>query len=267
MAVAAARARVSRREIVGTVAVSAALWLVLSSTSLMLPLRLLVTLVHEAGHALAIQLLGGDVDYVIINAHGGGLTGGRLPSPTSATDQVLVSSAGYLGTALVGALALEGATRLRRGRIAAALLAVLVAAIGLAWVPWRVEPDAFSAAATGSGSGDGRFTVAVCSVAVLLLVGLAVQPFARLRTAVVLVLATTFCLASIDDLRQVLDLSARGGHSDAAMAAAVTPLSSWMWAAVWLVVGVAACVLGVWAAVSREPARADKTVEELSAGT
>lgn len=264
---AAARARVSRRQIVGTVSVSAALWLVLSSTALMLPVRVLVTLVHEAGHALAIQLLGGDVGFVIVNPHGGGLTSGRLPAPDSATAQVLVSSAGYLGTALIGALVLEGATRLRRGRVAAALLAVLIAAIGLAWVPWRVEPDPFSAAATGSGDGDGRFTVLVCTIAVLFLVGLAAQPYARLRITVVLALATTFCLASVDDLRQVLDLSARGGHSDAANAASVTSLSSWMWAAIWLVVGVAACVLGVWAAVSRERAPTDTAVEELSAGT
>lgn len=261
MTTTSSRDRPSRRRILGTVAVSAALWLLLSSTWPMLPVRLVVTLVHEAGHALAIQLLGGTVDFVIINPHGGGLTSGHVPSPTSATAQVIVASAGYLGTALVGALMLEGATRLRRGRIATITLAVLVTAIGLAWVPWQVEPDGFSAAATGSSSGDGRFTVMVCVVAVLLLVALASQPIARLRTSVVIALATTFCLASIEDLRQVLDLSARGGHSDAAAAAAVTPLSSWMWAAVWLLVGVGACALGVWAAVGGPMRRTTQTPE------
>lgn len=62
--------------------------------------------------------------------------------------------------------------------------------------------------------------------------------------------ATAFCLASIDDLRLVLDLSSRGGHSDAAAAASVTSLSSWMWSAIWLVVGAGACALGLWAALS-----------------
>jgi hypothetical protein len=252
MAVAAASARMSRRQILVTVAVSAAVWLLFSSTWPMLPVRLLVTLVHEAGHAVTIQLLGGDVSFVIVNEHGGGLTSGRLRTPDSATARVLVSSAGYLGTAVVGALLLEGATRLRRGRVAAIVLAVLVAAIGFAWVPWRVEPDAFSAAATGSSSGDGRFTVLVCAVAVLLLVGLAAQPMVRLRTGMIAALATTFCLASVDDLRRVLDLSARGGHSDAANAASATSLSSWMWAAIWLVLGGAACAVGVWAALSKD---------------
>lgn len=243
-------APVTRRQMVVLVGVTTAVWFVFSSSWVLLPIRLLVTLVHEAGHAVALELLGGDVQYVIINEHGGGLTSGRLPAPTSSLDQVIVSSAGYLGTAVVGGLLLEASTRLRRGRIGTVALAVVVVAIGLAWVPWSVEPDAFSAAATGSSTGDGRFTILVCCLAVVALAGLAWQPIVRLRTGAVAVLATAFCLASIDDLRFVLDLSSRGGHSDAAAAAAVTSLSSWMWAAIWLVMGAAACGLGLWAALS-----------------
>lgn len=74
-----------------------AIWLLFSSSWPLLPVRLLVALIHEAGHAIAIQLLGADVDYVIINKHGGGLTSGHLDSPTSTTARMLVSSAGYVG--------------------------------------------------------------------------------------------------------------------------------------------------------------------------
>lgn len=250
--VAARGARMSRRQILITVATTTVVWLLFSGSGLTVPVRVIVTLVHEAGHALALQLQGGTVEYVIVNEHGGGLTRGRLPASASNTANVVVSSAGYLGTAIVGALMLEGSTRLRGGRIAALGLAGLVAAIGLAWVPLRVDPDAFSSAATGSDTGDGRFTILVCCLAVAALIGLAWQPVVRLRTGAVVALATAFCLASIDDLRQVLDWSSRGGHSDAANAAAVTGLSSWMWAAIWLVVGVKACALGVWAALSGE---------------
>jgi hypothetical protein len=260
----AAGARVARRQIVVTVAVTAGLWLLFSSSWPMLPFRLVVTLVHEAGHALAIQLLGGDVAYVIVNEHGGGLTSGRWDGDPSTTTRVLVSSAGYVGTAIVGALMLEASTRLRNGRFAALVLAALVAAIGLAWVPLRVEPDRFAAATTGSSSGDGRFTIAVCAVAVAVLVALAFQPSARLRTVAVVALATAFCLASIDDLRQVLDLSSRGGHSDAANAAAATGLSSWMWAALWLLLGGLACGLGLWSALGGR--RRDGTGESDDAG-
>lgn len=251
--------RLTRRQILVLVGVTTAVWFVFSSSWILLPVRLLVTLVHEAGHALALELLGGDVQYVIINEHGGGLTSGRLPAPTSTLDQVLVSSAGYLGTAIVGGLLLEASTRLRRGRIGTVVLAVVIVVIGLAWVPWSVEPDAFSAAATGSSTGDGRFTILVCVLAVVALVGLAWQPIVRLRTGAVAVLATAFCLASIDDLRLVLDLSSRGGHSDAAAAASVTSLSSWMWAAIWLVMGAGACAVGLWAALSDDEADAAPT--------
>lgn len=246
----------SRREVLTTVVLVSGLWMLFSSSWVLLPFRLLVTLVHEANHALAVQMIGGDVHYVIINKHGGGLTSWATDSPPSDTAMVWVASAGYLGTAIVGALMLEGAARLRRARVATVGLAVLIAAIGLAWVPMRVEPGPFAAAGTGSGSGDGRFTVLVCLVAIAILVGLALQPSVRLRRLTITALAVTLCLAAVDDLRQVLDWSARGGHSDAAIAAEFSPLSSWLWAGIWLLVGVGACAVGVWAALSD-----DKPVE------
>ena len=255
----------SRRELVVTVAVVAVLWLLLSASWVMLPLRLLVTLVHEANHAVATELIGADVEYVIVNEHGGGLTSWNPDSRPSDTEIVFVASAGYLGTAIVGGLMLEATSRLRGGRIATVALALAIVAIGLAWVPWRVEPDAFSAAGTGSDSGDGRFTVLVCCLAVIMLVGLAAQPSARLRRLAVTALATMLCLASVDDLRRVLDWSSRGGHSDAAIAAEHSPLSSWLWAGIWLVAGVGACALGLWAALSGERGRGENGLATLPA--
>ena len=232
------------------VVVVAGLWMLLSASWVMLPFRILVTLVHEANHAVAAELIGGDVDYVIVNEHGGGLTAWDMDSQPSDTAIVFVASAGYVGTAVIGALLIEGAARLRRGRVAAFALAATIAAIGLAWVPMRVDPDPFSATATGSDSGDGRFTVLVCCLAVAALIGIALQPSVRVRRLTITALATTLCLASVDDLRQVLDWSSRGGHSDAAIAAEFSPLSSWLWAGIWLVLGIGACALGVWAALS-----------------
>lgn len=243
-------AAVSRRELLVMVVVAGGLWMVLSAAWVMLPFRLLVTLVHEANHAVAAEIVGGDVDYVIVNEHGGGLTSWDDDGQPSDTAILFVASAGYVGTAVIGALLIEGAARLRRGRVSAFGLAAVVAAIGLAWVPWEVDPDPFSASGTGSDSGDGRFTVLVCCLAVAVLVGIALQPSVRFRRLSITALATTLCLASVDDLRQVLDLSSRGGHSDAAIAAEFSPLSSWMWAGIWLLVGLGACALGLWSALS-----------------
>jgi hypothetical protein len=105
---------------------------------------------------------------------------------------------------------------------------------------------------SGSSSGDGRFSTVFWIATALVLGALAVQPSERLRRTTVVALATSLCLASIDDLRQVLDISSRGGHSDAAAAAAVTPLSSWMWSALWLLGGLAACAAGLWSALGRD---------------
>src|SRR5206468_4921230 len=64
------------------------------------PLRLFATFVHEGGHALATILTGGSVESIALARDGSGVTlsrGGFLP---------LIYSAGYLGTAAIGALAL-----------------------------------------------------------------------------------------------------------------------------------------------------------------
>lgn len=252
--------RVSRGQILIVVAMTTALWLVFESSWPMIPVKILATLIHEAGHALALEAMGGSVEWLVVNEHGGGVTSGRLDDPDSSVAQVVVASAGYLGTTTVGALLLEGAAHLRRGRIALLTLAGAVVALGLAWVPLRVDVDSFTAQATGSDSGDGRFTIFVCAAAVTVLIALAWQPSVRLRTGAVVALATAFCLAGVEDLRQVMDWSAQGGHSDAVAAAEATGLSSWMWAVIWLLVGAAACGLALWAALSRDVSSADRTL-------
>ena len=238
------------------VAVTAAVWLLFSGFVVLVPLRLLVTLAHEASHAVMATVLGDHVSSVTVNRYGGGLMQSTSTDP-STTSTVLVASAGYVGAALVGAAMLELSRRLRGGRIALGGLALAIALVAIAWVPWRFTPDAASSAVTGSSRGDGRFTWLVCVLAVVVLVWLAVQPLVRLRRAVVVVLATCLCLGAVEDLRQVLDLSSHGGHSDAASAAAVTPLSSWVWAALWLLFGVAVCVLAVWSAFGRDERAAE----------
>ena len=245
-------APIARREVIVTVAATALVWLLFSGFWLFVPLRLLVTLVHEASHALAAMATGADVGSVTVNRFGGGLT--RFRGDTGTFGRLVIASAGYVGTALVGAVMLELCRRLRSGRVALGGLAFLVAAIGLAWVPWRVDDiDAVSRAATGSGSGDGRFTILVCVLAVAALAALAAQPWVQARRTAVIVLATCLCFGAVEDLRRVFDISRTGGHSDAAIAADLTPLPSWLWAALWLVLGVVVCAGAVWSVAVRRP--------------
>src|SRR5262245_6107070 len=201
-----------RRDVLVTVGVTAFVWLVFSSAWPLLPLRWFVTLVHEAGHAVMATLVGGHVASVTMNTHGGGLTSWTYTGDISDSKIVLVSSAGYVGAAVVGGVMLELATRIRRGQVALISLAVLVAGICLLWVPWHTDPQGIGAQASGSGSGDGRFTILFCVVAVAVFLLLAAVRFDGaddLRRTVVLALATILCLASVDDLRTVLDISSR----------------------------------------------------------
>lgn len=244
--------RVSRRELVVTVVVVGLGCLLLWTSPLLLPLRLLVTLVHEAGHAIIAMVCGASVQSVTINTAEGGLTTFTLPE-RSTLRLVAIGSAGYLGAAVVGGLLLEVCARIGRARIALGVLAAMVGAIGLAWVPWSTDPDGVSAAASGSSAGDGRFTIFFCLATIAVLVGVAAQPSVHVRRIVLVAVATALCLGSVEDLRNVLEISRSGGHSDASLVASVAPFPPWFWAGLWLLLGVAACGLGLWSALVRRP--------------
>jgi hypothetical protein len=248
--------RVGRREFTITVVVVGLACLLLWRSAPMLPLRLLVTLVHEAGHATVAMLLGASVQSVTINPSEGGLTFFTLPRDAGTLRIVAIGSAGYVGTALVGGALLEVCARLGRARIALGVLAALVTAIGLAWVPWSTDPGGVSAAVTGSGSGDGRFTIAFSVLTVVVLAGVAAQPSVHVRRVVLVAVATALCLGAVEDLRHVLEISRAGGHSDASIVASVAPFPPWFWAGLWLLLGVAACGLGLWSALARPSERA-----------
>ena len=243
---------IDRREFLITVAVVAVACFLLWTTPVLLPLRLLVTLVHEAGHATVAMLCGGSVQSLTVNAHEGGLTRFSLPAGRSTLKLVAIGSAGYVGTAVIGGALLELCGRLGRARIALGVLAATVAAIALAWVPWSISPDGASAAASGSGRGDGRFTILVCVVAVVAFIGLAVQPIVRVRRIALVAVATALCLGAVEDLRVVLSIARAGGHSDASIVADVAPFPPWFWASLWMLIGVAACGLACWSAFARD---------------
>lgn len=62
------------------------------------PLRLFVTFVHEAGHALAALISGGEVQGFTVSANGSGY------AVTAGGNRALIIPAGYLGAALFGSL-------------------------------------------------------------------------------------------------------------------------------------------------------------------
>jgi hypothetical protein len=245
-----AKDRIRRREIITTVGGTAAIWVLGSHLVVLRPFVWLATLVHEASHAFVATLLGLHVSTVTINSLGGGLT--NYTGHPSTAKIVAIGSAGYVGAALVGGLMIELCRRLQGARVGTAFLALLVALVGIAWVPWSFRPNGAMAAVTGSSSADGHFTTLFCVITVVVLAAMAIQPFGRPRRVLLLMIATTLCLASIDSLKLVTNISSHGGDSDASIVAAVTPLSSWMWSVTWFLIGTAACILCAWSAVGRD---------------
>lgn len=92
------------------------------------PVTLLVTILHEFGHALGAILSGGSVEGLQINPDGSGYTITRGGSPG------LVLVGGYLGSAILGNVLFRiGAKHHRLAQGTLITMAVLMALIGLIW--------------------------------------------------------------------------------------------------------------------------------------
>lgn len=95
---------------------------------IMYPIRLLVTFLHEFGHALGALLTGGSVENVQINPDGSGFT------KTMGGSRSVILMGGYLGSALLGnLLLLIGARGKGLVKPFSILLALAMIATGLFW--------------------------------------------------------------------------------------------------------------------------------------
>lgn len=195
----------------------AALWY-LWYTPVVYPLKIFVVLLHEASHALALWLTGGQVDSITLNAMQGGATYGRGGIP------LVTLSAGYLGSLGLGALIVMGAhnRRLAPGTVLS-VLGGLVVALTLVFVR------------SGFGVAFGLgFGVAA------LVAGRQLGP--SVNRAVLFVLGLTSVLYAILDIKSdILDRPQL--QSDAAMLADLTGVPTQLWGIAWIAVAVACAAL------------------------
>src|SRR6185369_11354032 len=84
-------------------ALSILLWFIPFAEVLTYPFRIFVTFIHEGGHALAALLTGNSVQSLSIATNASGET---YTSQGGTISQMLVASAGYLGSMVYGALLL-----------------------------------------------------------------------------------------------------------------------------------------------------------------
>ena len=176
------------------------------------PFRLLVVLMHESGHAAATLLVGGYVDRIQVKPDEAGLTLGRIvPSLWS---QIVVSSAGYVGSTVSGCVLLWVAARSRAGRWPLIALAAWTGLVAVLWVR------------------DG-FTLLFVGGAAFAL-GLAARYGPSLLRRALLVFLGTFSVSyALYDIKDDLLHFASRGPSDADALARITFIPAVVWGVGW----------------------------------
>jgi hypothetical protein len=235
-------------------ALSVALWFVPFASLLTYPFKLFVTFIHEGGHALAAVLTGNSVRSLSVAVDASGLTETSV-APGGFSSQLFISSAGYLGAILFGALLLW-LVRLRvKARVVLAGSALLVAGLTLVFgfiVPltdFSLQP----------------FTVlAGVGVAAALL---AAARYLPLRAANFLVgfLAVQCVLNAVFDLKNLAVLSLTSGAStDAGNMAAATGVPAVVWALLWIAVAfvILSVAMRAYAVARSRPSQPDLPFED-----
>jgi hypothetical protein len=234
----------STRALLACLVLAAAASLFLWQTVWLYPFRLLVTLMHESGHAVAAWALGATVSSVTISPSTGGLTYHSLTG--SLWKELLIASGGYVGSSLAGALLLVAAGRMRSGRALLWSLVAWMVAVAVAWVPLLPpDPGATHALATGSSRADGLFTLGFIAGMGALLGLVAWKGPVWLRRGLVVWIAALSCLLALQDIKGLFGYGLEVGVSDAHAMARLTYLPAPFWAAVWMGVSLGAMALGL----------------------
>ena len=181
------------------------------------PLRLFITFVHESGHAMAALLTGNRVVSLQIMPNGEGVT----MASQNVVSAWIIDSAGYVGTAIFGAIMLQ-VGRLRKlqapGKTALYFAAAALLAITLLW-GWH---DPFTLA-VGFGLAGTCFALA------------RFLPSAAANFAAAF-LAIQCGLNSLSDIGILLSLTTGGEmQNDAGNMAKTYLLPATLWAALWAI--------------------------------
>ena len=175
-----------------------------------LPVVYLNTHFHELCHALVALACGGEVEKIVVNANGSGVT------PIRGGNVFLEASAGYLGATIVGAMTIFFS---RRPEAARNVLRTLAIFLGVSLMVF-VRGDSVGVVA-------GIFWVFAILAASRYLSGQSLVFSAQL-------LGLFMCLNAIQSVYTVLQISALTEmDSDAKIVASVTGLPPILWASMW----------------------------------
>ena len=211
----------SKRLLLATGVISLILWYIPYAQFALYPLRLFVTFVHEACHAVVTILTGGRVAeiQVLQNSSGWTLSEGGIPS--------LICSAGYVGTAIWGAIILQVSKNANTGNRGLGSIGAFILAITLLWVrPW----------------GEGLFGFIVGIGIAMLLFGLAKTLDKKAAAFALSFLSVQLSLNALLDLRTLLFLTTQTNiKNDAVFMVNYAGMAPWFWSFLWA--GIAAITL------------------------
>jgi hypothetical protein len=220
-------ARPQALTLLAAAAISIVLWFIPYAEVLTYPFRIFVTFIHEGGHALAALITGNSVQSLSVAMNASGET---YTTKGGMFSQILVSSAGYLGSMTFGALLLILIRRAVAARVvllgSAVFILVLTAVYGF-----------FKPILNGIAWSGIPFTV---TAGILLSVGLiAIARFASARVAAFFVsfLAVQCVLNALIDLKTVFFWSSPFGdtaQTDAVNMANATGVPAFFWALMWI---------------------------------
>jgi len=230
--------------------ISVVLWFIPYAEVLMYPFRIFVTFIHEGGHALAALLTGNSVQSLSVSMDASGET---YTSQGGLISQFFISSAGYLGSMVFGALLLVLIRKAIAARIVLASSAVLI--FGLTMIFGLFKP--IFAVNFWSGIPFTLFAGVFISVGLVLIAKFA---SARVATFFVSFLAVQCVLNALFDLKTVFFLSspfAPAVPTDAVNMARATGIPAIFWAVLWI--GLALGIL--WFAMRLYVAGRDKSFQ------
>jgi hypothetical protein len=209
--------------LLGIFALVVALW----GTFVVTPLKIFVVLLHEISHGLAAVLTGGSIVRIGINAEQGGVcyTAGGI--------RFLVTSAGYLGSMLWGALILVASSRVRAARIISLAIGAFLLLITLAYVRTLFG-----------------FVFGVLFAGFLGVMGAKLKP--AINAFVLQVIGVTSCLYAVLDI--VDDVLRRPGiGSDADALAEMTLVPGVVWGVLWIAISAVVAAFGLLIAAQKRP--------------
>ena len=203
------------------------------------PFKLFVTFIHEGSHALAAVLTNSSIYSLGVSPDTSGLV---LAAPESTLAALIISSAGYVGATVFGALLLVLIRRAWSARVVLAGMGVYVALLttffGLLLSIWNFSHVVEATASkTASEAAFGvTFTVAsgfILSAALLLIARFGSAKVAQFFLSF---LAVQCVLNALFDLKTVLSYSFSPVHTDAVNMYNATGIPSPVWIMTWIAI-------------------------------